>query len=239
MSRRPVLGTRAASRGMTLLEILVAVSVLAMVTVLIWGSFNNLRRTQEGANHINERYHEGRQAMSRITRELQSAYLSNNAPTPPTERVVQTAFIGKRGTPAAEVHFNSFSHRRLDRDIHESDQVQISYYGQTDIREGVTNLVRRFNPILGLDPERGGGRAQVLATDIDLFKLEYLDGTTGDWIETWNSLQGADQYERVPFQVRVTLILNGGRRLASGRARQPIKFVTVVGLPIQIPLKFL
>lgn len=223
-------------RGMTLLEVLVSVVILAMVTVLIWGAFSNLRRTQIGASQINERYHEGRQAMARIVRELQSAYLSNNAPTPPTERVVQTAFIGDRGTPASKVHFTSFSHRRLDLNIHQSDQVEISYYGETDM-DGTTNLIRRFDPYIDVDPERGG-RAQILATDIDLFQLEYLDGQTGEWLETWNSMQAADQYDRVPYQIRITLMMHGGERDTPSSARKPIRFVTTVALPIQHPLLF-
>ena len=227
---------RSRARGMTLLEILVAVVVLAMVTVLIYGSFSNLRRTQEGANLINERYHEGRQAMGRIVRELQSAYLSNNVPTPPTERIVQTAFIGDRGTPASKVHFVSFSHRRLDLNIHQSDQTEISFYGDTDI-DGTTDLIRRFDPYIDVDPE-AGGRAQVLATDIDLFQLEYLDGITGEWLETWDSTQAADQFNRVPYQIRITLVMHGGARESPNSERKPIRFVTTVSLPIQNPLLF-
>jgi hypothetical protein len=42
----------------------------------------------------------------------------------------------------------------------------------------------------------------------------------------------------LPWQVRVTLILNGGARSDEGRAHGTITFATKVSLPIQQPLTF-
>jgi len=67
-------------RGFTLVELLVAIAVLAMVSMLIYGAFAGMRRSKEGVERINDRYREGRLAMARIARELQSAYLSAHVP---------------------------------------------------------------------------------------------------------------------------------------------------------------
>jgi general secretion pathway protein J len=229
---------RASVRGFTLLELLIAIAILASISLIIYGAFAGMKNTRDGLQRVSDRYREGRIAMSRISQELQSAYLSAHMPINAQLAVVQTAFIGTRGTPADRVDFNSFAYRRLDRDAHESDQAEISYFGASDPKkEGVTDLVRRVSPRLDLDPQKGG-RVEVLATDIDLFDLQYLDALTGQWTETWDTRQALGQSGRVPLQIRILLVLNGGQRSAAGRGRETVRLISKVALPIQKPLTF-
>ena len=233
MARRSLRGA-----GFTLVEVLVAVSVLAMISLLLYGAFAGMRRSKEGVQRVTDRHHEGRQAMRRIARELSSAYISKHVPLDESLVATQTAFIGSRGTPADRLDFASFSHRRLDRDSHESDQVEISYFGSRDPKDrDKIDLVRRASPRIDVEPERGG-RVEVLATDIDLFDLEYLDPLTGRWQETWDTTQAIGQADRMPLQVRVVLVLNGGRRAKAGRGRDVIRLTTKVAIPIRNPLTF-
>jgi general secretion pathway protein J len=226
------------SRGVTLVELLIAVSVLAMISVLIYSAFAGMRSSRDGLQRINDRHREGRMALARITRELSSAYISKHEPIDPSIKVVATSFIGKPGTPADRVDFNSFAHRRLDRDAHESDQAEISYFGSPDPEQkGVIDLARRVSPILDLEPQTGG-RVEVLATDLDLFDLEYLDPVTGLWEETWDSTSLVGQENRLPLQVRVILVLNGGRRAGEEGGQAPIRLVTKVLIPMLTPLSF-
>ncbi len=232
-------GSRTRSAGFTLIELLVAIAILAMISMLIYGAFSGLKRSKEGVERISDRYREGRLALDRINRELQSAYLSDHVPINAALATQTTAFIGHPGTPADRVDFDSFSNRRLDRDSHTSDQCEISYFGsQNPDQPGVVDLVRRFSPTLDLKPDKGG-RVDVLATDIDLFDLKFLDPQTGEWVEEWDTTQGATgQPNRLPLQVRVLLVLNGGRRKSADRARDTIRFVTKIDLPIEHPLTF-
>jgi general secretion pathway protein J len=224
--------------GFTLVELLVAIAVLAMISVLIYSAFAGMRRSKEGILRVSDRYREGRMAMARITRELQSAYVSNHIPIDQSILVVKTAFIGTRGTPADRVDFNSFANVRLDRDSHEADQAEISFFGAPDPKNKDQNdLVRRISPRLDLYPEKGG-RVEVLATDIDLFDLSYLDPLTGQWSETWDTTQATGQTGRLPLQVRIILVLNEGRRGGEGRGRQPVRFSTKVALSMQKALTF-
>jgi len=225
-------------RGFTLIEVLIAVGVLAMISTLIYGAFSGLRTSKEGVSRLSGRYHEGRQAIARIARELQSAYVSLHRPLDQSTQVVKTAFIGKRGSPADRLDFNSFSNRRFDRDSHESDQCEISYFGSPDPkRSSVVDLARRVSKQLDLEPEKGG-RVDVLATDIDLFELSYLDPMTGMWTEDWDTTQAIGQPDRLPLQVRVLLVLNGGQRPGLGRGQSTIRFATKVALPISQALTF-
>lgn len=224
--------------GFTLVELLVAISILAMISVLVYSAFSGLKRSKEGIQRVTDRYREGRLAMARISRELQGAYLSTHMPINQALAVEKTAFTGRRGTPADRVDFNSFCHRRMDRNSHESDQAEISYFGSADPKkDGTTDLVRRESGHPDMYPERGG-RVDVLATDIDLFDLEYLDPLTGQWTETWDTTQAVGQAARLPLQVRVLLVLNGGQRSSAGRGRKTIRFVSKIPIPIQKPLTF-
>lgn len=226
------------ARGFTLLELLVAISILAMISILIYGAFSALRKSKEGLERLQDRYREARLAMQRITRDLNSAYLSLHVPIDTRLLVQRTAFVGKRGTPTDRVDFNSFSNTPRDRNTRESDQVEVSFFGVSSTQGASTiDLVRRAGVRPDLDPQHGG-RVEVLASDIDLFQLEYLDPTTATWSESWDSTQLTGQLNRLPFQVRVTLVLNGGERghVDSGRGR--IRLMTTIGVPIQQPLNF-
>jgi general secretion pathway protein J len=209
-----------------------------MVSVLIYGAFAAMRKSKEGLERVQERYREGRMAMQRLSRDLSSAYLSAHLPIDTRLAVQKTAFIGKRGSPADRLDFNAFSNTRRDRNAHESDQAEISYFGSEDPEHGSTlDLARRVSTHPDLDPQHGG-RVEVLATDIDLFQLDYLDPQSGMWNETWDSTQPTGQPNRIPLQVRITLVLNSGGRSRYDSGRNRIRFQTVIVLPIQQPLNF-
>src|SRR5690606_34488233 len=207
-------------------------------SVLIYGAFAGLKRSKEGIERVGDRYREARLALDQISRDLQSAYLSLHTPIDQSIAVQKTVFIGTRGSPADRIDFNSFSYRRLDRDAHESDQAEISYFGSPNPENrSINDLARRVSPRLDLYPEKGG-RVDVIATDIDLFDVEYLDPMTGQWVETWDTTQATGPLNRLPLQVRIVLVLNGGARTAADRGQERIQLETKVPIHIQRPLTF-
>ncbi len=224
--------------GFTLIELLIATGVLAAICVLIYSAFAGMRSSKEGVERIDDRFHEGREALRRLSRELSGAYISMHRPLDPMLVVVKTAFIGTRGTPADRLDFNSFSNRRFDKNAHESDQCELSYFGLSDPKHsGVTDLVRRISPRLDVKPDKGG-RVDVLATDIDLFKLRFLDPLTGSWVETWDSTDTVSHTNQLPIYVHVKLVLNGGRRSFVGRGQTTLRFETKIPIPMYQPLSF-
>jgi len=227
-----------AARGITLVELMIAISVLAMISVLIYSAFSGMRASRDGIQRLGDRYREGRMALARIAREVSSAYVSGHEPIDPSLKVQQTAFVATQGTPADRLDFNTFAYRRLDRDVHESDQAEVSYFGsQNPDENGIIDLARRVSPILDMEPKTGG-RVDVLATDIDLFDLEFLDPMTGLWEETWDTTSAIAQENRLPLQVRIILVLNGGRRKNEGSGQDTIRLVTKVPIQMPRPLTF-
>ena len=219
-------------RGMTLLEVIVSIAILAMVSVLIYGAFDGMMRGKRGVAEANQRYREGRLAIRRLAREIPSAFISAHVPYDQRLLVRETLFVGEKHTPADRLDFTSFSHRRVLRDTHESDQNELSYFGSRDPKvAGKTDLARREASLIDLEADRGGS-VQVLAEDIDLFELTYLDPLSGLWQDRWDSTSSTGQMNRLPLQVKAVLVLRGG---PSGST---IPFVARIGLTMQTPLSF-
>jgi general secretion pathway protein J len=223
---------RRSQRGVTLLEVLVSVGILALIGSLIYGAFDGMSRARTSLSRMDDRYHQGRQAMARLSRELQSAFISLHKPPIIQNAVRNSVFIGTNSNPADRIDFCTFAHRRLGRDLHESDQSEISYFVSRDPENrGKLDLARREQKEVDIDPQHGGV-VNVAAEDIVSFDVTYLDPLSGEWVETWDSVQPAAQLNRLPLQVKVVLVLNGGV------ANQPITLTTKVPISMQGPLSF-
>jgi general secretion pathway protein J len=224
--------TRRGARGLTLLEVLVSVGILALVVTLVYGAFDGMQRTRVGIERIDDRYHQGRQALARMALELQSAFLSLHQPQLLAASTRTTAFVGTDQGQQDRIDFTSFSHKRLMRNVHESDQNELSYFvGRDPDRGDKYDLLRREQREIDLDPQHGGV-VNVLCEDVIAFDVQYLDNTTDTWLDSWDSTQALGQYNRLPFQVKITLVLKGGE------GDKPIKLMTKVPLGMQVPLNF-
>ena len=217
---------------MTMIEIMVAIGILAMVAVLIHGVIDSLSRGRKGEGMRAERAHEGREAMQRIVRDLSGAFLSSHVPSIPALMTERTAFVGKSQLPYDRLDFTSFAHLRTERDSHESDQAEVGYFvvKDPDVPEKM-DLVRREQTPIDYEPLKGG-IVNVVAEDVEKFDVRFLDPQTSQWIETWDSMQVTGQPNRLPFEVDITLVLKG----VSGGA--PYSYTTKMFIPIQSPLTF-
>ncbi len=225
-ARRP---SRRFERGITLLEVLVAIGILSLVATLVYGAFDGMARSRQGIERVADRYHQGRSAISRISREVQSAFLSLHQPLDPNFLTRKTAFVGSHRSPADRLDFTSFSHQQIGAGTHESDQNELSYFGSQDPRSNAVDLVRRESKYIDIDPQHGGV-VQVLCENIRSFNLAYLDNVTGDWKTDWDSTQVVESL-RLPQQVRIELVLNG-------QNGEPITFMTKAPIMMQAPLNF-
>ena len=222
---------RSASRGMTLLEILVSLAILAMISLLIYGAFDALNRGKKGEAMKAERSRQGRGAVDRMAREIQTAYLSLHTPTVPVLQTRLTAFIGQNSTNS-RVDFTAFAHRRTLSGAPESDQAEIGYFVVKDPDvDDKFDLARREQTPIDMEPWRGGV-INVLAEDVESFQIRYLDPLSGQWLETWDTRQMTGQLNRLPFEVLITLTL---AHVPPGVEKV---YTTKVQIPIQKPLAF-
>lgn len=204
--RRSQPSSRATRRAFTLIEVSLAVAILAVMATLTYGSIARSFDAYETVTRIDERYHEVRLAMNRMARELSMSFLTSPRRDHGKEAMWKTIFHGEATSPFAKLNFTSFSHQILLADAKESDQCEIGYFGAADPdHPNVMNLMRREDPNLDRDPE-GGGRVYVLAENIKSFKLRYFDPKDDDWKDTWNT-KDAEFAGRLPTIVEITMVI--------------------------------
>lgn len=214
-------------RGMTLLEIIVSVSIVAVMASLVYGSARRQMEARELASRIEERYSMVRIAMSRMCREISMAFLSNHIS--PDKRT-QTIFKGVSESPINRLTFSSFSHQRLRSDVHESDQNIITYYGKSDKdNSSLMNIMRYEKRIIDDKPEEYG-EGEVLARGVVGLKFRYYDEEKKEWVDSWDTM-GIERGNKLPRYVEITLTIldEGGKE---------ISFVSKTKIQIQKPLSF-
>jgi general secretion pathway protein J len=208
-------GRRRFSQGFTLIEILVTVGILAMVSMILYGSFRETLDTQVRVQKSQERWHVLRIGLARMSRELSQAYVSLNENMAAKER--RTYFVSKRDFAIDELTFSSFSHRRLIAESNESDQCLIRYYGAPDPDDpSVMNLMRReTRRIQNLPFEEIPGEAYVLIPDVEAVHYQFYDKVNDQWLEEWDTTSMDGQPNRLPHRVRiyVTVIDERGEEL--------------------------
>jgi general secretion pathway protein J len=222
---------RARRAGITLIEVMVAMAILAIVSTLLYTGFVQTANNKKRIEGDLARNHEVRMALERIVRELSMAFVSAQTNALVLSPVSKTAFIGKDDGDGSRIDFTSFSHQRLYRDAHESDQNELSYFVTDDPDDSSKDvLVRREQNRIDDDPQKGG-TAQVMVRDVESFELSYLDPMTGEWLSTWDTTQAAGQPNRLPTQVKITLTVPNLR--GTGPA---MKVTTRASLPLTYAL---
>ncbi len=198
---------RKLSRGLTLIEISLAIAVLAIIATLTWGSMARAFDAYETVTDIDRRYHNIRVAMNRMSKELSMAFLTSVRRVNDRDREIrwQTLFKSESGSPFQVLHFTAFAHEILRADAKESDQCEIAYFGATDPdNPRQINLMRREDPRLDEEPDEGG-RAFVLAENIKDFKLRFFDPKDDDWTDEWDT-EDREFAGRLPSIVEITMV---------------------------------
>jgi type II secretion system protein J len=186
-------------RAFSLLEILIASSLLALIGALLAQSLSSSIDAKEAIEATSGRYHVVRSAISRVVDEISMAYLSNHRPGGTNELRAITGFKGERD----RVDFTAFGYVPRVEDEKRSDQRQLSYFLDTDPRTRTKSLMRREQANLD-DQFDEGGREQTLLSDVRELEFEYWDQSKEDWSEKWDS--SGTEMDRLPLRVRIKVV---------------------------------
>lgn len=222
------------SRGFTLIEVLLAVTIVASLSVLAGAAVVQIFRTEEIVNDRYDRYRMARLAMNRMANELSMTYLAgpdHGGEVIPGEddfwdedeeigldtqmEPVQYGMIGGDD----HVHFTAFGHQRTLEGERASHHAQIGYFLDTRRNEEgdvVSRLRRRTSTDFDDDLTRGGTVATMIPEVEDL-EFEYWDpgkpevGTAyeiaqGRWVSEWDTTSSRFA-GRLPTRMRITLTL--------------------------------
>jgi general secretion pathway protein J len=196
--------------GFTLVEVMVASAILAIISGLLWGSLSQTANTKKHIEAIQDRNSQVRMALARMSREIAMAYISDHED--PTIADKRTRFDAHPRGSIDEVTFSYMGHQRLYKDAAESDTAVVMYYGEPDpLDRRKTNLMRRESRRLqASDPRRGPGDAYVLCEDVVRFKVNYYDRQKKEWVDEWSTVN-ADGQQYLPWRVRLQLIVRDER----------------------------
>jgi len=197
--------------GFTLIEVMVAVGILAGVTAAVFMVFRNSAGIQETVTARSELAAMGRIGLSRMEREVAQAFLSDARKSKPAgvsdnvDDTFETLFIGEDADPFDKLNFTSRSHRKLYRDSKECSLTEIGYYEEPDRESRYFKLMHREEDRIDGEPTEGG-EVMVLARSVKQLNFRYFDETKNEWLEEWDTT-GPDQLNRLPRSVEITMVI--------------------------------
>lgn len=213
--------SRTTDEGFTLIEVLLAIFIGSIVLTVLYASFFQINRAKDRIEEELELYHEARIIMSKITKDLATAFprgLVNSQST----GITTPFFYGVEEGDNSKLSFTSLS-RTPTQDARESDQTEISYFLAPIEDSDLFALVRRDNPTF--EPDTGGTQ-YAISERISGFSLTYLpkipeNGEAQGYSSEWNS----NETLTLPAAVNVNIVLKSPRG-------EDIQFSTLVMIPI-------
>ena len=191
-------------RGLTLVELLVAMAILVTITGSTMLMFRGITQAWRSGNLKTERYQQARLLFDLFARELSSCMLEARYP-----------FLGidASDTPIKE------------GSIHD----ELFFVGALPGRFGLVERgywVNEQGMLMCHDQEPADGEYvqtgtdELCGTDIVDFDVSYFDGAS--WLTRWDGRAGAAQEGKIPHAVRLSLIIG---------SKHPERFETVVYVP--------
>jgi len=196
---------RRSLRGFTLMEVMVAVAITALMGTIVAMAFQTGFRAKEVVEGDSEHYRMVRVSLNRMAREIGSAYVSDRY-DPKRYRDANdrpTNFIGEQD----RLIITTFAHQRLYTDSKESDQAVVEYFVETSTEKGAKgrqDLKRRVNPNIGERMDRGG-TTDVLFENVKKIEFDYWDSQRKEWEDEWDTRR-TELKSKLPTRVRITLV---------------------------------
>jgi general secretion pathway protein J len=194
-----------ARSGMSLIEVMVAMTIFAVVASLLYSGFQQTARVKERVEASLDREHEIRSGIERMAQELATAYTSNQRNINEALRTMMTGFVAKQEGSNTKLYFSSFSHRRLYRNAHESDQNELAYFVTADPNDHSKDVLARREQRRVDDDLEKGGQNQVLIENVHGFEVQFFDPLSKEWIAIWDTTQAGMQPNRLPMQAKITV----------------------------------
>ncbi len=188
-------------RGFTLLEVVVAIGILAMIGMLTLETLSSALDTRDVLEEEDAANQSARVALDRLRRDLRLAYLTENTSAVNTYR---TQFIGKNDDPD-QLWFTTLSHHRMYRESRECDQTEVTYWTEDDpTMDGAKVLLRREAPRIDHEPEKEG-LISPLAYHLKDVNYRYINPKTNTWADEWDTT-GVDTANFLPRAVQIALV---------------------------------
>jgi general secretion pathway protein J len=192
-------------RGFTLLEVMIAASILAVMGAMVFGSFSRAYNQKQQIEAADDRLAQARGAMDRMAAEISVAFLSEHYDR---KRFQQrpTRFTGEDRGGQDTLLFTALVNERFEQDAKVSDQAVVKYFIERDRSNDnkFESLIRREHPIIDEEADRRGVR-QVLCENVKKLDLQYWDAVKNEWVEEWDAAK-PERNGVLPERVRIKLV---------------------------------
>ena len=212
--------------GFTLLEILIAISIFAIIVTTIFGSHNFVFSSAKVVEEDLAAYEMAKGCLSRITDDLQSLHVclppeytppDSDDEEDPFKITGETADAGSEGF--SRLTFASHAHVSLEKNIQEGIARIVYYVQESDEKRYV---LRRADKLYPYEPFEEKKSDPVLCENVKSLVFKYYD-EEGSEYDIWNS-DSADLDYSTPRAVRITLEI--------GDDSSFLPFETMVKLPV-------
>jgi general secretion pathway protein J len=197
-------------RGFTLIEVLIAVVLLAIISLLVYQSMGSAVGSKERFESRELTYRAANVFMDRLTRELATAVLYSNVEmlgvSANGEQVSKSVFSGANNGDQDKLTFDTLSHTRYLKDAKESDLAEVTYWLEPQEEGGGLYVIKRRDKS-PLDAEPGEkGTVTVLMDGVKELNFRFYDPAKTEYQDEWDTTK-VDWVNRMPRAVEITLVL--------------------------------
>jgi len=213
----------------TLLELVVAITILSIITSFIYGVYTGSVRTIDKTSEKAELYNRARLVLDRMANELTSAATSVYEPDEPWEAFFMGIDDKKSGIDYDDIAFVTRANRGSYSFNGRPSLTRIEYY--LDMKRGERKknkserkyTLYRIEDVIfhleDLDPDK----EEEFVDDCRGLNFEYL--TKRGWVDEWDDIDGGKQQKgKIPDAVRIKLTL-------ADKGGNEVKLITIVDLP--------
>ncbi len=183
--------------GFTLIEILLALSVLSILMILLLSAFTGAARVRASLSSRSSEFRQVRIALDRIGTDLMGAFASSAR----EDSALTLREDSLSGMPAATLIFTAFQQSDGDRTRVPAEIVKVRYFPRIGT-DGATLELHREQSDLPFIENRIPLRESRIAEGLRGFRIELYDGTR--WIKEWPA--GGGSKTTLPKKAAVTLV---------------------------------
>lgn len=205
-------------KGFTLIEILVAIVLLAVISLLLWQSMGSTIGSKDRSEKRDQAYRGASLAVDRIARDLSMAVLYTSMDflgiSGSAEQMMKSVLIGTNEGDQDKLTFDTVSHIRYLKDTKESDMAEVTYFlekedveegDEDEVTAGLYALKKREKSPPDSEPDTGGG-VQTLLGGVKELNFRYYDAVKNEFKDEWDTTK-IDYVNRLPRAVEITLIV--------------------------------
>lgn len=189
------------SSGFTLIEIIIAIGILAAMTVSMAEITDNIISSKDRSGKRAEARHSTSIALAKITDDVRMAFIADKK-FQGQDSFYLTGFKANK----TSLNFSTLSQIHYIKNNRDTNQVQVGYSLRKN-DSGYYDLVRRQTDYLVDDLEQGG-REFVLIKDVKDLEFEYYDSNKKDWKEEWDT-ESISFAGRLPQTVKIKITILG------------------------------